>query len=398
MGILASPSRAKATKRGKDQAASWCEQRLTTSSTTASTSRETKRISWAQPGPRPDQTPTARAAAARKQQKMSSSDSDDDVPLAQMQAQSSREAHDGDGDAAMPDAKPPPPPPTGGGSSSDSSDDDVPLSKLQPQKKAAPPKKKRPPPPPSSSSDDDDDEDSSDSDEPVAKRKPAPRRRSAPKKKVIESSSGSEGEEEFDFDRDDSDDSDDVPLATLARKKSAGSAKKSPARKPASRKAPTASARSKKQKGGEAEQAFYGTLRGKLLQEFLRRWWYAYDWPSQAAIDKEPEAGFESLVAFPGVHICTLEGDERFGKVQDHRDHAQSPCFLNFYKRPSAELKTLCLKAFEVQMAQLLKAEPDNERYINKLKREQRDIERVDADKADREAVAAVREYERARK
>ncbi|CAH0364437.1 unnamed protein product [Pelagomonas calceolata] len=344
---------------------------------------------------------------------MSSSDSDDDVPLAQMQAQSSsREARDGDGDAAMADApppKPPPPPPTGGGSSSDSSDDDVPLSKLQPQKKAAPPKKapakKRPPPPPSSSSsdddddDDDDDEDSSDSDEPIAKRKPAPRRRSAPKKRVVESSSGDDsGEEEFDFDRDDSDDSDDVPLATLARKKSAGSAKKSPARKPASRKAPTATARSKKQKGGEAEQAFYGTLRGKLLQEFLRRWWYAYDWPAPQAIDKEPEAGFESLVAFPGVHICTLEGDERFGKVQDHRDHATSPCFLNFYKKPSAELKALCLKAFEVQMAQLLKAEPDNERYINKLKREQRDIERVDADKADREAVAAVREYERARK
>ena len=335
---------------------------------------------------------------------MSSSDSDDDVPLAQMQAQSSsREARDGDGDAAMADAPPKPPPPTAGDSDSDSSDDDVPLSKLQPQKKAAPVKKKRPPPPPSSSSDDDDDdddEDSSDSDEPIAKRKPAPRRRSAPKKRVVESSSGDDsGEEEFDFDRDDSDDSDDVPLATLARKKSAGSAKKSPAsRKPASRKAPTASARSKKQKGGEAEQAFYGTLRGKLLQEFLRRWWYAYDWPSQAAIDKEPEAGFESLVAFPGVHICTLEGDERFGKVQDHRDHAQSPCFLNFYKRPSAELKALCLKAFEVQMAQLLKAEPDNERYISKLKREQRDIERVDADKADREAVAAVREYERARK
>ena len=332
---------------------------------------------------------------------MSSSDSDDDVPLAQMQAQSSREARDGDGDAAMADAPPKPPPPTAGDSDSDSSDDDVPLSKLQPQKKAAPPKKKRPPPPPSSSSDDDDDDDDSDdsdSDEPVAKRKPAPRRRSAPKKRVVESSSGSEGEEEFDFDRDDSDDSDDVPLATLARKKSAGGAKKSPARKPASRKAPTASARSKKQKGGEAEQAFYGTLRGKLLQEFLRRWWYAYDWPSPQAIEKEPEAGFESLVAFPGVHICTLEGDERFGKVQDHRDHASSPCFLNFYKRPSAELKQLCLKAFEVQMAQLLKAEPDNERYISKLKREQRDVERVDADKADREAVAAVREYERARK
>lgn len=330
---------------------------------------------------------------------MSDSSSDDDVPLAQMQAQAkpappppSREAQDSDGDARMAAAPKPPPAPTGGDSdSSDSSDDDVPLSKLQPQKKAAIPKKKRPPPTPASSSSED--EDSSDSDE--APKKPAPRRRSAPAKKVAAESSDDGGEEEFDFDRDSSDDSDDVPLATLARKKSAG-AKKSPARKPATRKAPTTStARSKKQKGGDAEQAFYGTLRGKLVQEFLRRWWYAYDWPARDALEREPEEGYESLAAFPGVHICTLEGDDRFGKVQDHRDHATSPSFINFYKKPSEELKALCLSAFAKQMAQLLKAEPDNERYIQKLKGELRGVERIDAAKADREAVAAVREYER---
>jgi len=333
---------------------------------------------------------------------MSDSSSDDDVPLAQMQAQAkpappppSRAAQDSDGDeqmAAAP-AKPPPAPTGGDSDSSDSSDDDVPLSKLQPQKKAPIPKKKQPPPKPASSSSEDD-EDSSDSDE--APKKPAPRRRSAPAKKaVVESSDDDGGEEEFDFDRDSSDDSDDVPLATLARKKSAG-VKKSPARKPATRKAPTTStARSKKQKGSDAEQAFYGTLRGKLVQEFLRRWWYAYDWPAKDALEREPEEGYESLAAFPGVHICTLEGNDRFGKVQDHRDHSTSPCFLNFYKKPSEELKTLCLSAFEKQMAQLLKAEPDNERYIQKLKGELRGVERIDAAKADREAVAAVREYER---
>ena len=47
MAILASPSRAKATKRNKDAAAGRCDQLVTRSSTTAITSREEKRISVA---------------------------------------------------------------------------------------------------------------------------------------------------------------------------------------------------------------------------------------------------------------------------------------------------------------------------------------------------------------
>ena len=328
---------------------------------------------------------------------MSSSDSDDDVPLAQMQAQSSsREARDGDGDAATshaPPTKPPPPPPTAGDSDSDSSDD-VPLSKLQPQKRPRRPKEAAAAAVllGDDDDDDDDDEDSSDSDEPIAKRKPAlggGRRR----RRVVESSATTLEKKDATSTATTLPTTATTCLATLARKKSAGSAKKSPAsRKPAARKAQDGYRVARSKRAGKREQAFYGTLRGKLLQEFLRRWWYAYDWPSSDAIEKEPEQGFESLAAFPGVHICTLEGDERFGKVQDHRDHATSPCFLNFYKKPSAELKALRVSR-RVQMAQLLKTEPDNERYINKLKGEQRDVERRRSTRTRRigEAVAAVR-------
>ena len=70
-----------------------------------------------------------------------------------------------------------------------------------------------------------------------------------------------------------------MPLAALARK----AAKPKPAPKPArsssgggaARKPAAARTSSKKQKGGLAEQAFYETLRGELLQAFLKRWWSA---------------------------------------------------------------------------------------------------------------------------
>ena len=112
----------------------------------------------------------------------------------------------------------------------------------------------------------------------------------------------------------------------------------------------------------------------------------------------EPEDGFERLAGFPGVHICTEAGHARLGEVVDHRDHATSPCFANYYSKPSAELKKLASDACKEQMEQLLKTEPENERYINKLKAEMRDVERVNVDKADLEAAKAVKTYLATRK
>jgi hypothetical protein len=53
------------------------------------------------------------------------------------------------------------------------------------------------------------------------------------------------------------------------------------------------------------ESIFYSqTEKGRLIQSFLRRWWYSYEWP---ALDKLGEApkGYEPLDGFPGVYVST---------------------------------------------------------------------------------------------
>ena len=95
------------------------------------------------------------------------------------------------------------------------------------------------------------------------------------------------------------------------------------------------------------------------------------------------------------MHVCTKADHEDLGKVLDHRDHAASPCFLNYYVKPSAELKALCLQACEAQLAQLLEAERDNDRYIATLKADIAEVKRIDPDKADREAAKAVQHYQK---
>jgi len=219
--------------------------------------------------------------------------------------------------------------------------------------KKAPAKKKAPPPP--SSSDDDADDESSDDD-------------------------GSDS---------DSDDSD-VPLSALSKKRKPA-AKAAPRAKKASRRTST---KPQKRKGGLAEAAFYETSRGMVLQELLRRWWYVVDWPSaeaKATPVKDPEC-WEKMDGMPGVHLC-WKGDD-IGKVVDHRDHSVSPCFKNYYTKPTAELRDLVLKACAIQMAQLLEAEPGNERFIRELKKVIADVTRVNPAKADVEAAKAVKQYD----
>ena len=182
----------------------------------------------------------------------------------------------------------------------------------------------------------------------------------------------------------------DVPLARLRKPAKA-------ATKPRSRSPRPAKSGGKKPRkgGGGAEETFFGTLRGFLLQEFLKRWWYVVEWPSAAAKDKVPEDGFERIAGFPGVHMCVNKEDvENFGEVVDHRDHSNSPCFHNYYEKPSAEIKDLVLEAMTKQLAQLLEREPGNERYIAKLKKERKAVEAVNPAKADAEARGAVKRYQ----
>jgi hypothetical protein len=43
--------------------------------------------------------------------------------------------------------------------------------------------------------------------------------------------------------------------------------------------------------------------KGRMIQAFLRRWWYGYEWPVMSQIVAPP--GFESLDGFPGIFVST---------------------------------------------------------------------------------------------
>ena len=49
------------------------------------------------------------------------------------------------------------------------------------------------------------------------------------------------------------------------------------------------------------------TDKGRLLQTFLRRWWYSYEWPQLSQL-RAPPKGFETLDGFPGVYVSTRVG------------------------------------------------------------------------------------------
>lgn len=216
--------------------------------------------------------------------------------------------------------------------SSDEDSDDIPISELRKRKK------KKPPPPPSSSS-----------------------------------SSSESSEEE--------DDDDDVPISELAKKRKVAVPKPQPQQQPTT---------AKKKKSVNFESQFYETSRGMLVQALLRRWWYAIEWPSKEALEKVPEENFEVLPAFPGVHICT-SGD-RLGTLVDHRDHEKSPCLTNLMKMKTKDIKALVKTAYEVQIKQLTKREP-NSPVIKQLTKEMKDADKINPDKADAEAKNAVATY-----
>mmetsp|Transcript_8869 Transcript_8869/g.24565 ORF Transcript_8869/g.24565 Transcript_8869/m.24565 type:complete len:290 (+) Transcript_8869:154-1023(+) len=211
-----------------------------------------------------------------------------------------------------------------------------------------------------------------------------------------------EDEEEDDDDDDDSDD--DIPLSQLSGKakktkppapKNNGTKKKpaASAAKKAKTKATKKAAPAKKAGGkgyDHASDALYGSKcdKGLLVQRLLCRWWYAYDWPENA--QKEPPEKYDALDGFPGVFVCT-SGDQ-VGHILDTRDEESRPCFQNFTKKSSAELKQLLLQALDGQERVLQQAQQngtasaDFETVLKELKGMRKWTNKVNANKADKEA------------
>ncbi len=207
-----------------------------------------------------------------------------------------------------------------------------------------------------------------------------------------------DGEEEEEEESEDDDD--DIPLASLkapspAKKKKAAAAKpkaKAKAKAPAKKKAKTSASTkstSSSQNGNEYSSpsfALYGTesIKGKLIQNLLCRWWYAITWPDPSCIPKEPPTDYDAMDGFPGVFICT-QGEE-VGTIKDFRDKENSPTFSNLVRKPSEELKELLINAINEQKRQLVEAEGSGTATEKELNTMLKWATKVNAKKADKEA------------
>ena len=155
---------------------------------------------------------------------------------------------------------------------------------------------------------------------------------------------------------------------------------------PAKKKAKTTIASSKENEYSSPSFALYGTesIKGKLIQNILCRWWYAITWPNPASIPKEPPADYDAMDGFPGVFICT-QGEE-VGAIKDFRDKENSPNFNNLAKKPSEELKDLLVKAINEQKRQLIEAEGEGTPTEKELNSMLKWATKINAKKADKEA------------
>ena len=139
-----------------------------------------------------------------------------------------------------------------------------------------------------------------------------------------------------------------------------------------------------------AASELYGkSKKGKLISEFLCRWWYAMTWPDPASIPDETPPNCDVLDGFPGVFVTTSGEDT--GKILDMRDESACPNFINMAKKSSEELKELLLTAIEEQRRVLIENEgigTQTEKDLNTLEKW---VSKVNAKTADKEAEKVLK-------
>lgn len=148
--------------------------------------------------------------------------------------------------------------------------------------------------------------------------------------------------------------------------------------------ASSSSSTSEKQRPGGVNRAadYYETKKGQLVQMFIVRWWYAYDWPLPEEIGTPPP-GYEMLDGFPGVFVSM--NLDSLGKILDLRDKKNCPSLKNLSQRSAKELQQLCLTALENQLEQLQKAEGEDAPLCNVLRKKMKEVKAVDCEDAERE-------------
>lgn len=200
----------------------------------------------------------------------------------------------------------------------------------------------------------------------------------------------------------DEDSEDEISLAALRRSiKKEGSSRTAPAKKRIKRESPrparaTVSGGSssggvpvrRSGGGGTAWSAFYETTKGELVQKLLCRWWYTMEWPGPC---DAPDGDYLELDGFRGVYICA-SGDE-IGKIIDKRDMSTCPNMKNFSRMGVQELKDKLCAALRAQKLVLQEKEGPGTRLESELDRDLRWASRVDAPKADKEAIKWARKW-----
>ncbi|KAG6611121.1 Intraflagellar Transport Protein 20 [Phytophthora cinnamomi] len=200
----------------------------------------------------------------------------------------------------------------------------------------------------------------------------------------------------------DSDSDDDIPISGLARRKKMKVETKLKAEKaekptPSSRSTPRNTPRKTKKRvikikirQQECSEALYETLKGRLAQELLCRWWYAMEWPP--AKKSAPKLhGVQELDGFPGAFI-RVKGDD-LGSIIDTRSSVGKPSFLHFFAMPSADLLKLLLQAYDKQMEVLVEHEGPDTSLLKDLQKERASASRIDPDKADRSVRKVLKEF-----
>ena len=149
----------------------------------------------------------------------------------------------------------------------------------------------------------------------------------------------------------------------------------------------------KKTSGGEdyrsAAAAMFGSecAKGQMIQKLLCRWWYSIDWPTN--LPSNPPPTYDAMDGMPGVYVC-VEGDD-VGKIKDLRDMKSKPSFANFMSKGSEELKDLLIRAIQQQMKALVESEGEGTSTEKELKDMLKWTNKVNTDKADKEAARILK-------
>lgn len=176
---------------------------------------------------------------------------------------------------------------------------------------------------------------------------------------------------------------------TSTTKKKADTKKKKPAAKKKESSKSSTNSKNSSAIVSASSELYAKSEKGKLISEFLCRWWYAMSWPDVENSPIPVPPNCDAMDGFPGVFVVT--SGEDVGSIIDKRDKDTCPCFNNMVKKSSKELKDLLLKAIEEQRRILIEKEGTGTQTEKDLKALEKWTRKVSATKADKEAKTVLK-------